>query len=96
MCERISEWQNRQLLAPVFSTAGNIQKAYGIFLNCDEQIFDSSPAPFEQAQEAAAQFMGAVREVSYKLEEMLHSLREEQDRRRAALVDLRKNIKDYR
>ena len=39
--------------------------------------------------------MGAVREVSYKLEEMLHSLREEQDRRRAALVDLRKNIKDY-
>lgn len=95
LCERISEWQNRQLLAPVFSTAGNIQKAYGIFLNCDEQIFDSSPAPFEQAQEAAAQFMGAVREVSYKLEEMLHSLREEQDRRRAALVDLRKNIKDY-
>ncbi len=95
LCGRISEWQDQQLLAPVFSAAGNIQKAYGIFIDCDEQIFDSSPAPFEQAQEAATQFMGAVREVSYKVEEMLHGLREEQDRRRAALADLRKNIKDY-
>ena len=94
-CERISEWQEHPLLTLVSFTAGKIRKVYGMFLNCDEQIFDKPAAPFEQAQEASTELMGAIREASFKVEEMLHSLQEEQDRRKAALADLRKNIKDY-
>lgn len=95
LCGRISEWQEHPLLTSVSFTAGKIRKAYGMFLNCDEQIFDKPAAPFEQAQEASTELVGAIREASFKVEEMLHSLREEQDRRKAALADLRKNIKDY-
>ena len=95
LCERISEWQEHPLLTSVFLAAEKVQKSYGMFLDCDEQIFDKKPAPFEQAQEAATQFMRAVRETSYKVEEMLHNLQEKQDWRKAALADLRKNIKDY-
>lgn len=94
-CERILEWQEHPLLAVVALAAEKVQKSYGMFLDCDEQIFNKQSAPFEQAQEATTQFMRAVRETSYKVEEMLHNLQEEQDRRKAALADLRKNIKDY-
>ena len=94
-CERISKWQEHPLLTAVALAAEKIQKSYGMFLDCDEQIFNKRSAPFEQAQEAATQFMRAVRETSYKVEEMLHNLQGEQDRRKAALADLRKNIKDY-
>ena len=95
LCGKISEWQEHPLLTLVSFTAGKIRKVYGMFLNCDEQIFDKPAAPFEQAQEASTELMGAIREASFKVEEMLHSLQEEQDRRKAALADLRKNIKDY-
>ncbi len=95
LCERISEWQEHPLLTSVSLAAEKVQKSYGMFLDCDERIFDKQLVPFEQAQEAATQFMRAVRETSYKVKEMLHSLQEEQDRRKAALADLRKNIKDY-
>ena len=95
LCGRISEWQDHPLLTSVSLAAEKVQKAYGMFLTCDEQIFDKPSIPFEQAQEASAELMGAIREASYKVEEMLLNLQEEQDRRKAALSDLRKNIKDY-
>lgn len=95
LCERISAWQNHQLLVPVFSAADRIQKVYGIFLNCDEQIFDRPIELFEQAQDATAQFMRAIRETSYKVGDILQNLRDEQDQRRVALTNLRKNVKDY-
>ena len=95
LCGRISEWQDHPLLTLVSLTSEKIQKAYGMFLNCDEQIFDRPEAPFERAQEASTEWMRAVLEASYKVDELLHSLQEEQDRRKTALTDLRKNIKDY-
>lgn len=95
LCEKILDWQEDQLLMPVIRTAAELQRVYRMFLACDEQIFNKSLAPFERVQEATAEFMEAVREVSFKVEGMLDSLQEEQDKRRAALADLRKNIKDY-
>ena len=95
LCEKISGWREDQLLMPVIHTAAELQKAYRLFCACDEQIFSKSLALFEQAQEVTAEFMGAVREAAFKIEEMLASLQEEQDKRRAALANLRKNVKDY-
>ena len=40
LCGKISEWQEHPLLTLVSFTAGKIRKVYGMFLNCDEQIFD--------------------------------------------------------
>lgn len=94
-CGRISEWQDHPFLTPVSSAAEKLQRAYGMFLTCNEQIFAKPLAPFERAQEASTEWMGAIRAASYKADELLHSLQEEQDRRKAALADLRKNIKDY-
>lgn len=95
LCEIISEWEEAQHLTLVIRTAFEVKKTYTIFLDCDERIFDRPLSIFEDAQEITSEFLGAVREASYKIEEMLQDLREEQDKRRAALANLRKNIKDY-
>ncbi len=95
LCQEMSDWREDRRLEPVVSAADRIQKAYAVFLDCDERVFGKSPAIFEKAQAAAAKFMEAVRDASYKTEDALHSLRLEQDSRRAALANLRKNIKDY-
>lgn len=95
LCKKISDWREDRLLMPVIRTAEELQRTYRVFLDCDEGIFDKPLAPFEQAQEITAEFMGAVREVSFQIEGMLDRLQAEQDQRRAALADLRRNIKDY-
>lgn len=92
---RISEWDEDPLLTPVITAANEVRRVYAGFLDCDDRVFTKPPDAFEQAQEAAARFMDAIREAAYKVEETLHELNSEQDRRRAALANLRKNVKDY-
>lgn len=95
LCQKVGQWQSHEFLDPVMDVADDIQKAYAVFMNCDYRVFSEPLTIFERAQETTVKFMGALREASYKIEEMLDSLKTEQDRRRAALVNLQRNIKDY-
>ncbi len=95
LCQKIPDWKETQLLAPVIQTADELQRSYAEFLNCDEQIFAKPASLFERAQETAAEFMNVVRNVSFEVENILSRLREGQKQREIDLVNLRKNIKDY-
>lgn len=44
---------------------------------------------------AAAQFAAGIRDASYKVENMIASLQQEKDHKKAVLSNLRRNIKDY-
>lgn len=95
LCQKISEWKEVQPLRPVIQMSVEMQRAYAKFLNCGEQIFVKPATLFERAQEASAEFMNAVRNTSFEIENILSHLRAEQDQRNADLANLRKNIKDY-
>ena len=95
LSQEISDWQDDPLIAPVIAAAGELQRVYAGFLDCDDRVFAKPLSVFEETQETTARFMNAVRETAYKVEEVLHKLRSEQDERRAVLANLRKNVKDY-
>jgi len=93
--QKISAWEEEPLLTSVHTAAGVLQKVYEGFCGCDDRVFTQSSDVFEQAQEVVSRFMAAVRETAYKVEEILQQLNGEQDRQRAALANLRRNVKDY-
>lgn len=93
--QKIAGWEENPLLTPVRAAAEELQQVYAGFCGCDDQVFTQSLDVFERAQEVVSRFMAAVRETAYKVEEMLQQLNVEQDRRRAALASLRRNVKDY-
>ena len=93
--QKISGWEEDPLLTFVRTAAEELQQVYEGLCGCDDQVFTQSLDAFERAQETASKFMAAVRETAYKVEEMLQQLNGEQDRRRAALANLRRNVKDY-
>lgn len=93
--QKISDWDEDPLLTLVIAAADEIQRAYAGFCNCDDRVFTLPLDIFEKTQEATARFMDAIREAAYKVGETLHRLKSEQDERRAALANLRKNVKDY-
>lgn len=95
LCNAVSRWQDRPPLAAASLKAERVRKAYGEFLDCGEEIFARPAALFERAQEEAAQLLEAVRNASYQVDTLLHMLRDQQDQRKAALADLRRNVKDY-
>lgn len=95
LCQRVSEWRDDPLVESVTVAADEVQHIYTGFCGCDERVFTRSPGIFEQAQEITGVFMDAVREAACKVEERLHELNNEQDRRLADLANLRRNIKDY-
>ena len=93
--QKISAWEDEPLLTSVHTAVEVLQQVYEGFCSCDDQVFTQSSDVFEQAQEAVFRFMAAVRETAYKVEEILQQLNSEQDRQRAALANLRRNVKDY-
>ncbi len=93
--QKISGWEENPLLTSVRAAAEELQQVYAGFCGCDDRVFAQSLDIFERAQEAVSRFMAAVRETAYKAEELLRQLNGEQDRRRAALANLRRNVKDY-
>lgn len=95
LSQKISDWQDNPLVTSVITAAGETQRVYADFLNCDDRVFTKPLSVFEKTQETTARFMDAIRETAYKVEETLHRLKNEQNERRAALTNLRKNIKDY-
>lgn len=95
LCHTLRGWQDDEILSPVKQAAEAVNEAYRVFLNCDCDIFAKPAAVFEQAQQVAADFAGAVRDAAYKIEILLADLRVEQDQKKAVLANLRKNVKDY-
>ena len=93
--QKISGWEEDPLLTFARTAAEELQQVYEGLCGCDDQVFTQSLDVFERAQETASKFMAAVRETAYKVEEMLQQLNGEQNRRRAALTNLHRNVKDY-
>jgi uncharacterized protein YPO0396 len=95
LCQAVADWPEEALLAPVCTVVDEVQRAYAGFVSCDDRVFAKPLSVFEQVQEVTARFMDAIRAVAYEVEKMLHDLSSEQDQRRAALADLRRDVKDY-
>lgn len=95
LCEKIHEWPMLDPLLPVIEAADTLRAAFSPFLNCDYTIFSKPLSIFENAQTAAAHFAAVIRDASYKVENIIASLQQEEDQKKTVLSNLRRNIKDY-
>ena len=95
LCDSILKQDTEELLLPVQEAAESVLQAYSLFTSDGYEIFSYSLAPFEKAQQAAAELSKAIGEAHHKAEDHLAELKVEQEQKRAALENLRNNIKDY-
>lgn len=95
LCDAILKQDAEGVLVPVQEAAESVLKAYSLFTSGSYEIFSYSSAPFEIAQQAAAEFAKTIRDALHKAEDRLAELKEEQDQKRTVLANLRKDIKDY-
>lgn len=95
LCSAILEQEAEENLLPVQDAAQGVLKAYAVFASENHEMFSHSLVPFENARQAAAVLSEAVRDARHKIEDRLAELKEQQDQKRVALANLRKNIKDY-
>lgn len=95
LCDAILKQDAEEVLVPVQEAAESVLKAYSLFTSGSYEIFSYSSAPFEIAQQAAAELAKAIRDALHKAEDRLAELKEEQDQKRTVLANLRKDIKDY-
>ena len=95
LCGEILSWQPEETLAPVQQAAEEARKAYAALEDAGPALF-ARPLPlFAQAQSAVGELSGAIRTTAHKVEDQLSVYQAEADQKRAALANLRKNIKDY-
>lgn len=96
VCQRMHEWPTLELLHPVVEAADALQQTCSLFANRDDNpVFAKPFSAYEAAGEAAMRFAKAVRENSYKTEEILDDLGQDKAQKEATLSNLRENIKDY-
>lgn len=95
LCDAILKQDAEEVLVPVQEAAESVLKAYSLFTSGSYEIFSYSSAPFESAQQAAAELAKTIRDALHKAEDRLDELKEEQDQKRTVLANLRKDIKDY-
>lgn len=95
LCDSVLKQDTEEVLLPVQVAAENVLKAYSLFASGSYEIFSHSLAPFERAQQTAAELSKAIRDALHKAEDRLAELKEAQDQKSAALANLRNNIKDY-
>ena len=95
LCDAILKQDAEGVLVPVQEAAESVLKAYSLFTSGSYEIFSYSSAPFEIAQQAAAELAKTIRDALHKAEDRLAELKEEQDQKRTVLANLRKDIKDY-
>ena len=95
LCDAILKQDAEEVLVPVQEAAESVLKAYSLFTSGSYEIFSYSSAPFEIAQQAAAELAKTIRDALHKAEDRLAELKEEQDQKRTVLANLRKDIKDY-
>lgn len=95
LCGEILSWQPEETLAPVQEAAEAARKAYAALEEDGPALFARPLSLFAQAQSAVGDLSGAIRTTAHKVEDQLSTYQAEADQKRAALANLRKNIKDY-
>ena len=95
LCDSVLKQNAEEILVPVQEAAESVLKAYSLFTSGSYEIFSYSSAPFEIAQQAAAELAKTIRDALHKAEDRLAELKEEQDQKRTVLANLQKDIKDY-
>ena len=94
MCEKVMAWEE-ETLTPVQQAAENAKKAYTPFESAGPDLFARPISLFEQAQSATSDFWRSVRNTAHKVEGQVDVYKIEADQKKAALANLRKNVKDY-
>ena len=94
ICEKVMAWEE-QTLGPVQQAAENAKKAYTPFESAGPDLFARPISLFEQAQSATSDFWRSVRNTAHKVEDQVDAYKIEADQKKAALANLRKNVKDY-
>lgn len=94
ICEKVMAWEE-ETLRPVQQAAENAKKAYTPFESAGPDLFARSISLFEQAQSATSDFWRSVRSTAHKVEDQVDAYKIESDQKKAALANLRKNVKDY-
>ena len=95
LCDSVLKQNTEEVLLPVQEAAESVLKTYSLFVSGSYEIFSYSSAPFESAQQAAAELTKTIRNALHIAEDRLAELKEEQDQKRTVLANLRKDIKDY-
>lgn len=95
LCDRLATLEEDDRLAPVLAAAEAARKAYAAFPGAGYELFARPLSLFEAAQEAIAELSDAMRNAARQVEDQLNEYKAEADQKQAALVSLRKNIKDY-
>lgn len=95
LCTTVLKLNSEEILVPVQGAAEEVLKAYALFATGNYEIFSHSQAPFEIAQQTAADLSNAIRNASHKVEDCLAELKGQRDQKNTALANLQKNIKDY-
>lgn len=95
LCDSVLKQNAEEVLQPVQEAAESVLKTYSLFVSGSYEIFSYSSAPFESAQQAAAELTKTIRNALHIAEDRLAELKEEQDQKRTVLANLRKDIKDY-
>jgi hypothetical protein len=88
-------WDDEDILAPAQKAAALACEAYTLFGDGEYEIFSQPLASFERTQQAVAQLFTTVRNVAHQVENILTSLKEQEEQKRTALGNLQNNIKDY-
>ncbi len=94
ICEKVVAWEE-ETLAPVQQAAENAKKAYTPFESAGPDLFARPISLFEQVQSATSDFWRSVRNTAHKVEDQVDAYKIEADQKKAALANLRKNVKDY-
>ena len=94
ICEKVMAWE-KEMLTPVQQAAENAKKAYTPFESAGPDLFARPISLFEQAQSATSDFWRSVRNTAHKVEDQVDAYKIEADQKKAALANLRKNVKDY-
>ena len=94
ICEKVMAWEE-ETLRPVQQAAENAKKAYTPFESTGPDLFARPISLFEQAQSATSDFWQSVRNTAHKVEDQVDAYKIEADQKKAALANLRKNVKDY-
>lgn len=95
LCRTVLDWEPCDTLRTVLAAADEARSAFSIFENCTYELFSSSAAIFEHAQQASTALSATVRDGAYAVKTLIDELEGEKGSKRTALERLQKNAKDY-
>ena len=91
----VQDWPPEGPLCLVQETAAAARRACAVFAEEGREMFARPLALFEAVQDAVERLSSALRDAAYAVNQQLSVLQEQVGQKRAALANLKKNIKDY-